>query len=283
MSSDPGPRASSPESGSAPRTSDILKFAVLGDPVSHSRSPAIHNAALAATGIPGSYEARRVDDQGVRAAFEEVRNGTLTGFNVTMPFKSLAAELCDRLDDDASAAGSVNTVTMIDGVVWGFSTDIGGIHDAWGPLPATGPILVLGAGGAAAAACVALRHRPIYIAGRRFGAGRELGARLAGHGFDLAIAEVHWGVPVVGSVVVNCTPLGMQGEALPEDVLAVSGGLFDMAYGSAVTPSVEAVREMGLPAVEGLDLLVSQAARSFRIWTGSIPPFEVMREAAKNP
>lgn len=259
-----------------------LKLAVLGDPVSHSRSPAIHNAALAATGLPGTYEARQVDEQGVRAAFEEVRNGTLTGFNVTMPFKRLAAELCDRLDEDASAAGSVNTVTMVDGVAWGFSTDIGGIQDAWGSLPTTGPILVLGAGGAAAAACVALRHRPTYVAGRRFGAGLELAARLAGN-LDMDIAEVHWGVPVVGSAVVNCTPIGMQGEVLPDDVLAAASGLFDMAYGPAVTPAVEAVRGMGLPAVEGLDLLVSQAARSFRIWTGTIPPFEVMREAAKNP
>ncbi len=139
--------------------------------MSHSRSPAIHNAALAAAGISGVYEARRVDAAGVRAAFDELRSGELAGFNVTMPHKALAAELCDHLDTDASLAGSVNTVKLIDGAVWGFSTDIGGIRDAWGELPATGPILVLGAGGAAAAACVALADRPIYIAARRFGAG----------------------------------------------------------------------------------------------------------------
>jgi shikimate dehydrogenase len=145
-------------------------------------------------------------------------------------------------------------------------------------LPTVGPILILGAGGAAAAACVALTDRPIYLAARRFGAGADLAQQLG-----ITIGEVHWGVPVIDSVVVNCTPIGMQGEALSVDVLATSSGLFDMAYGSEATPAVQVVRDAGLPVVEGLDLLVAQAARSFRIWTGVNPPVAVMRKAAKNP
>lgn len=216
-------------------------------------------------------------------AFDQVRAGELTGFNVTMPHKGLAAQLCDRLDADAAMAGSVNTVALIEGNVWGFSTDVGGIGDAWASLPATGPVLILGAGGAAAAACVALADRPLYLAARRFGAGAEMIHGLVEHGLEVAVGEIRWGVPVVGGVVVNCTPMGMKGEVLPEDVLAMSGGLFDMAYGPTVTPAVEDVRNRGLPAVEGLDLLIFQAARSFQIWTGTIPPLEVMRKAAKNP
>jgi len=270
-SNGPGQRGSSPESGT-------VKLAVLGDPVSHSKSPAIHNAALAAVGVAGTYEARKVDDGGVRAAFDEVRSGVLTGFNVTMPHKRLAAELCDHLHPDASRAGSVNTVAAIEGAAWGFSTDIGGIRDAWGDLPADGPILILGAGGAAAAACVALCNRPLYLAARRFGAGADLAQRL-----EITIGEVHWEVPVIGSIVVNCTPLGMKGESLPEDVLAAASGLFDMAYGSTVTPAILAARQIGLKVVEGIDLLVFQAARSFEIWTGLVPPLEAMRKAAKTP
>ena len=260
-----------------------MKLAVLGDPVSHSRSPAIHNAALAAAGIPGFYEARRVDDAGVRNAFDELRSGLLAGFNVTMPHKGLAADLCDFLDTDASIAGSVNTVTLIEGAVWGFSTDIPGVRDVWGELATKGPILVLGAGGAAAAACVALAGRPIYIATRRFGAGSDLGSALAKRGLAIEIGEVHWNVPVVEAVVVNCTPLGMHGEEIPAVVLALAGGLFDMAYGPVATPAVGTLRSMGLPVVEGLDLLVAQAARSFRIWTGVAPPLAAMTKAAKNP
>jgi shikimate dehydrogenase len=260
-----------------------VKLAVLGDPVSHSRSPAIHNAALAAAGISGVYEARRVDEAGVRNAFDELRSGVLAGFNVTMPHKGLAADLCDVLDTDASIAGSVNTVTMIDGAVWGFSTDIAGVRDAWGELKKTGPILVLGAGGAAAAACVALAGRPIYISTRRPGAGTELGSALAERGLAIEFGEVHWSVPVVAAVVVNCTPVGMHGEEIPADVLALSSGLFDMAYGPVASPAVGTLRSMGLPVVEGLDLLVAQAARSFRIWTGVAPPLADMTKAAKNP
>ena len=255
-----------------------MKLAVLGDPVSHSKSPAIHNAALAAVGIAGTYEARQVDDRGVRAAFDEVRSGALTGFNVTMPYKRLAAGLCDQLDPDAARAGSVNTVAAIEGAIWGFSTDVGGILDAWGDLPAAGPILILGAGGAAAAACVALSDRPLYLAAHRFGAGVDLARRL-----EITIGEVRWEVPVIGSVVVNCTPLGMNGESLPEGLLAVARGLFDMAYGATVSPAVLRARELGLKAVEGVDLLVSQAARSFEIWTGLVAPLETMRKAAKTP
>ena len=254
-----------------------MNLAVLGDPVAHSRSPAIHTAALAATGISGSYEARRVDADGVRTAFQEVRAGVLTGFNVTMPHKALAAELCDRLDADAAAAGSVNTVTLRDGQVWGFSTDVGGLRDAWGALPDKAPILILGAGGAAAAACVALAGRPIYISARRYGTGAGLAERVG-----IAVGEVRWGTPVVGSVVVNCSPLGMHGEPLPPDLLELSSGLFDMAYGPSPTPAVRAARAMDLPVVEGLDLLVAQAARSFQIWTGVAPPLSAMAEAARN-
>lgn len=260
-----------------------MKLAVLGDPVSHSRSPAIHNAALSQAGISGVYEARRVDAAGVQDAFDELRSGVLAGFNVTMPHKGLAAELCDVLDADASVAGSVNTVTLIEGAVWGFSTDIGGVRDVWGELPATGPILVLGAGGAAAAASVALAGRPMYIAARRFGAGTDLGRALGERGLAIEVGEVRWGVPAVGAVVVNCTPVGMHGEEIPTDVLALSSGLLDMAYASGATPAVETMRRMGLPVVEGLDLLVSQAARSFRIWTGLVPPLAAMAKAAKNP
>ena len=260
-----------------------MKFAVLGDPVSHSRSPAIHNAALTAAGISGVYEARRVDVAGVREAFDELRSGKLAGFNVTMPHKALAAELCDHLDTDASLAASVNTVMLIDGAVWGFSTDIGGVRDAWGELPAAGPILILGSGGAAAAACVALADRPVYLATRRFGAGTGLAIELRQRGLAIGSGEVHWGVPVVGCVVVNCTPVGMAGEEIPGDVLALSSGLFDMAYGPVGTPAVEMLRNLGLPVVDGLELLVAQAARSFRIWTGLVPPLAAMTKAAKNP
>ncbi|HSL24915.1 MAG TPA: hypothetical protein VLA54_01440 [Acidimicrobiia bacterium] len=255
-----------------------IHLALLGDPVSHSLSPAIHRAALVALAIEGSYEPRRVDERGVRTAFEELRQGHLTGFNVTMPHKALAAGLCDELDPEAARAGSVNTVALVAGRAKGYSTDVGGIRDAWNGLPGWSPVLILGAGGAAAAACVALSDRPLYLAARRFGAGKQLSERL-----QLGIGEVRWGVPVVESVVVNCTPLGMGQEELPADVLALAAGLFDMAYGPDPTPAVISMRASGYPVVEGVELLLAQAARSFEIWTGLSPPLAAMRKAVKSP
>jgi shikimate dehydrogenase len=255
-----------------------MNLVLLGDPVAHSHSPRIHTAALTAARIKGKYQSRVVDSDGVREAFAELRAGSLDGINITMPHKLLAASLCDELDPEAARAGSVNTVTRTANGLKGWSTDIGGIRDAWHNLPTEGPVLILGAGGAARAAAVALTDRPLYIGSRRSGAGSELGSLL-----QLAPGELAWGVPVVLAVVVNCTPLGMRQESLPESVLDLSSGLFDMAYGSDPTPAVRYARGRGLPAVSGVDLLLAQAARSFTLWTGREAPLAAMRQAVENP
>jgi shikimate dehydrogenase len=249
----------------------------LGDPVDHSLSPVIHTAALQAGGIDGTYLARRVDATGVRTAIDEIRMGDLDGANVTMPHKALAASLCDRLDPDALRAGSVNTLVREGSEVVGYSTDIGGIRDAWDALPRGGPVLVLGAGGAAAAAYVALADRRLYGSARRPEAVDEVRGRVA-----VEVGRLAWGVGVVGAVLVNATPLGMEGEDLPEAVVGLVSGLFDMPYGRGPTPAVRSVRRAGLPVVDGLDLLIAQAARSFRLWTGIAPSVEVMRAALEN-
>lgn len=256
-----------------------LHLVLLGDPVDHSLSPVIHKAALEATGLRGTYTAHRVDEAGVRAAFAELRSGRLDGLNITMPHKALAAQLCDHLEPDALRAGSVNTAYRANGGgVRGISTDIDGIRDVWVALPSSGPVLILGAGGAAAAACIALADHPLYAAARLGGTTADMARKV---GVDLG--EVRWGVPVLDAVVVNCTPLGMRGESLPDDVLALAGGILDMAYGPDTTPAVGSVASRGKPTVSGLDLLVAQAARSFSVWTGLPAPLAAMRTALRNP
>ena len=127
-----------------------MRLAVLGDPVSHSLSPAIHTAALSAAGIAGDYTARRVDADGMRRAVAEIRDGDLFGANVTMPHKGLAAELADRLEPRAMRARSVNTLWSEERSVLGDSTDIDGVITAWrwAGLPENAPVLILGSGGA---------------------------------------------------------------------------------------------------------------------------------------
>lgn len=254
-----------------------MRLVLLGDPVAHSRSPAIHRAALAAVGLTGSYEARRVDRAGFLVAVDELRRGEVDGANVTMPHKRLAHRIADRLDADAARAGAVNTFVVDEGTVVGHNTDVVGIRRAWRcrGLPDDAPVLLLGAGGAAAAAAVALEGRRVTVAARRGDRARELVRRL---GLDHRVGD--WARPLPGAVVVNATPIGMHGEALPDGLLDEASGLFDMAYGSRPTPAVDAARHRGLPTVDGLDMLVAQAEASFALWTGVEPPSEVMRAAA---
>lgn len=254
-----------------------IRLAVFGDPVAHSRSPAMHTAALEALGIPGSYRAVRVDEAGLGAQARAIREGSLDGANITMPYKRAAHDLCDVREGPAARARSVNTWWRQDGRLHGTSTDVPGIHRAWTlrGMPDDAPVLVLGAGGAAAAALVALEARTPWVSARRPEAAVAL-ARITG----VECTPVPWGRIPPGAVVVNCTPIGMGGEALPVD-LDEASGLFEMAYGEEETPAVEAARARGLPVADGIDLLVAQAELSFRIWTGREAPAGVMERAAR--
>jgi shikimate dehydrogenase len=256
-----------------------VRLVLLGDPVAHSRSPAIHRAALAAAGIEGRYEARRVDGPGVYRACAEMRAGDLAGANVTMPHKRVAAAAADRLAAEAARCGAVNTLVPAGGEVVGHNTDVGGLRLAqeWAGIPADAAVLVLGAGGAAAAALVAFAGSVLAISARRPGAAGALAAAVG-----VEAREVPWGVPVPGAVVVNATPLGMQGEALPPGVLAAAvGGLIDLPYAEEATPAIAEARRRGWPAAGGLEVLVAQAALAFRLWTGREAPLDVMRRAAR--
>jgi shikimate dehydrogenase len=249
-----------------------MRLVLLGDPVGHSLSPPIFRAAFAAAGVTGSsYEARRVDAAGLAAAMAEIQAGEIDGANVTMPHKRLAARGCSDLDRDAARAGAVNTLARRDGLVIGWNTDILALRDALAGMP-DGPVLVLGAGAAAAAAIVAAGSREQIVAARRPEAARAVSA---------AAIVGEWGRPVEGAIVVNATPLGMRGEALPDRVLLAAFGLVDLAYGPTATPAVTAMRERGAPVVDGIDVLVAQAAASFTIWTGVTAPIEAMERAAR--
>jgi shikimate dehydrogenase len=255
-----------------------VRLVLLGDPVAHSRSPAMQTAALAAAGIRGRYEARRVDQAGLYRACAEIRSGALRGANVTMPHKRLAAAAADRLSPEALRCGAVNTLVGEGTEAVGYNTDIGGLRLAWAwaGLPAGAPVLVLGCGGAAAAALVALEGRALSISTRRPGAGAGLAASVG-----VEAEEVAWGRSLPGAVVVNATPLGAEGSALPPGVLEGACGLYDLPYGEAPTPTVASARGRGLPVADGLDHLVAQGSLSFLLWTGREAPLQAMRRAAE--
>lgn len=255
-----------------------MNLAILGSPVGHSLSPAMHRAALAAVGLGGGYLARDVDVLGFREGVADIRTGALDGANVTMPHKVAAYQLCDEVSADAERAGAVNTLSMNGEFLRGDNTDVLGIRSAWSlrALPDTGPVIILGAGGAAAAAQVALSGRELYITARREETARQLAARVGA-----GATAIGWGEPLPPGVIVNATSLGMHGESLPEYLLESCLGLLDMTYGDNPTPSVAAVKRAGTPVADGLDMLVGQAVGSFAIWTGTEVDAGVFRSAAE--
>jgi shikimate dehydrogenase len=256
----------------------MLHFAVLGHPIGHSRSPAIHNAAMRHMGIEGDYGARRAGPEELRRAVDEIRSGSLDGINVTMPLKEEAFRLSEVLSPEAAKSGSVNTMRPGAGTVEGHSTDVVAARaavadDRFEPVA---PILVLGSGGAAAAALVGVAGRSVYVSARHLDRAAAMTDRVG-----VGAGMVRFGTGVAGALVINATPLGMNGESLPGEVLAVASGVIDFVYGEAPTPTVSAAEARGLPVMDGIEFLVLQAAGSFEWWTGLPAPFEVMSQAAR--
>ena len=241
------------------------RLAVLGSPVSHSRSPRIHTVLLEFAGLDGTYEAIDTDEPGLARLIDELRAGEWDGFNVTMPLKEAAASRADELSPDSRRARSVNTLHMSNGVVSGSTTDGSTFRGLYGSAQfgSASAIHVLGAGGSAAAALVAAgTSRPLFVSARR----REAAEALADH---LGGGVLEWGQAVTGALLVNATPLGMGGESLPSGLLEAASGLIDLPYGSASTPAVTTASQLGIPVVAGLEFLIRQAIESFNLWTGS--------------
>jgi shikimate dehydrogenase len=208
---------------------------------------------------------RDVDHNGFLAGVAEVRAGELHGANVTMPYKMVAHDVSDTLSKRAALVGAVNTLSVHEGRLTGDNTDVNGVVYAFNAaeLPQHHPVIVLGAGGASAAAQVALADRELHVVARRPELAESMVARLKS-----GARVISWGDAVPSGVVVNATSLGMRGELLPEFALDAATGLLDMAYGDIPTRSVAILRDRGLPVADGLDMLVGQAVGCFRIWTG---------------
>jgi shikimate dehydrogenase len=255
---------------------------VIGDPVGHSRSPAMHNAAFDALELDWVYVAFPVRRGEGEVAVRAMATLGLAGLNVTMPHKADAAAACDDLSSEAAALGAVNTVVHADGSLAGHSTDGDGFLRALedeGIEVAGQRAVIVGAGGAGRAITHALGRAGAHVtvAARRPDAARSA-ASLAPAGIAVGLDDL----PVEDfDVVVNATPIGMGGEPPPFDTALLHDGqfVFDTVY-PVETPLLRAARARGLRAAGGLGMLVHQGALSFSLWTGVAPPLEVMRSAA---
>ena len=263
--------------------------AVIGSPVRHSLSPAMHNAAFRALGLDWAYVAFEVSPgaEHVAAAIAGMRALDLVGLNVTMPHKADVAAAVDRLTPTAEALGAVNTVTRGPGpdVLTGHNTDGPGLLDALrideGFDPAGRRCVVFGAGGAGRAVIRALGEAgaaSVTVVNRT--ADRAVAAApLAGDAGRVGVAAD----AADADLIVNATPLGMsgvEGVAIAPDLFGTGQLVVDLVYHPAITPLVEAARARGAAATNGLGMLIHQAAHAIRLWTGEDPSLEVMSAAA---
>jgi shikimate dehydrogenase len=260
----------------------LIYLGVCGWPVGHSRSPQMHNAALAAAGLEGWRYLRLPLPPDLFA--ETVRALPAAGFrgvNVTIPHKHAALALADRASDAARAIGAANTLTFEDdGTIAADNTDAPGLLAALPERPAGRTALVLGAGGAARAAAWALKEAgavEVAIWNRTPERADALAAE-----FGLRAVRR----PRAAQIVVNCTSVGLEDpdatfKALPlqADDLGAGSLVVDMVYRAGGTRFLEAARTRGARVVDGLEILVAQGAASFERWTGLTAPREAMREA----
>jgi shikimate dehydrogenase len=259
------------------------RLAVLGHPVGHSRSPAMHSAALAELGMEGwSYEAIEVAPDAFEERVLAMTGEGFAGANVTVPHKGAALAVADELSATAREVGAANTLTFADGEIRADNTDAEGLLNALPDSPRGRRALVLGAGGAARAVVWALV---------REGAEVDVWNRTELRSCNLC--EELGGTPVTVpsqagyELIVNSTSVGLRGEDPFEELPLSARGFIpsqvvvDMVYGDGRTALLAAAEAGGATVVDGIEVLVQQGALSLKIWTGHDPPLDVMREAAR--
>lgn len=280
---------------SAQVENDARLVGVLGWPVGHSLSPAMHNAALRALKLNWRYLLLPVHPDDIPDAVHGLRALGFAGANVTIPHKVAVCALMDELTPEALAVGAVNTIIIRDGRFTGHNTDAYGFLTALtnaGYAPACRPALVLGAGGAARSVVYALARAGARVAihNRTPERAHALAAALAPHlpGVSLQIVSAA-GLPaalLAADLVINTTSVGMTGgppgSPLPAGARLRAGATaYDLIYAPRQTPFLRQARAAGLHAVGGLGMLVHQGARALELWTGRDAPVAVMQRAAQ--
>lgn len=262
-----------------------LRFGVAGDPIEHSRSPQMHEAAYASFGIDAEYQKLPIPPELFEETVRALPGSGFHGINVTIPHKHAAAEIADEVSPVVAAVGAANTLTFENGKILAENTDAPGMIEAIERSVEGWRVLVLGAGGTARAAAWALQHDGADVSIHNRTA--ERAAKLAD---DLGASTVFETAGGAGfDLIVNTTSVGMDAEtdeaaaltALGLDFAEISprATIVDFVYRPGGSPLTTAARSAGLTVVDGNELLARQGALSFEIWFDRPAPLRAMREA----
>jgi shikimate dehydrogenase len=255
---------------------------VVGRPIAHSLSPVLHNAWLQAAGIDGVYVPLEVDEPGFANFINGLRATSVAGLNVTLPYKEAALAAAHDAHPRARRAKAANLLIFNEyGEIWADNTDGLGLLAAFaaqapGFDPAAGPVVIVGAGGAARGAVGAMLDAgcpDVRITNRTFARGEALASELGGQAYELQDAEAAFSD---ASAVINATSAGLvAGAAAPDLPLAATPTacvVMDMVYKPLITPVLAQAQALGRRTVDGLAMLIGQAAPSFEAFYGQPPP-----------
>lgn len=249
---------------------------VIGDPIAHSKSPLIHNFWLETLGIDGAYRAAHVTPDGLAAYFEKRRTDPAwRGCNVTIPHKESALDHVEDRGDLRTSIGAINTVLGEEGALIGTNTDAAGFYAPISGLDLQGAdVAVIGAGGAARAVLFALKRAGVASTALLNRTPIKGAGLLAAFGLKGDALPLDAPLPPV-ELLVNASPLGMAGQpplALDLDPLPDDAVVYDLVYAPLETELLAAARQRELATVDGLEMLIGQAAIAFELFFGQAPP-----------
>jgi shikimate dehydrogenase len=268
---------------------EFRTYCIIGDPIDHSLSPAIHNAAFSSLGLNCSYISFRVQEGQLKNSLDSLRAINIGGFNVTMPHKVRVLEYVDQYDKTVELVGAANTVKNEDGKFCAYNTDVLGFIK---PLRQRGidfsgfEVTILGAGGAARAVAVALAGERgianINIVNRNTDRSKELANLLKKLGLKASIVSSDniQNIASKSNLIINTTPLGMKDEQslIKSSSIRKDAIVYDIVYKPINTNLLESARTAGAKVVYGYEMLLEQAIASFKIWFQRDPPIEPMKK-----
>jgi shikimate dehydrogenase len=269
---------------------EMRTYCIIGDPVSHSLSPAMHNAAFKSLSMDDVYIAYKVSSHELESSVESLRSVKISGFNVTIPHKIAVLQYLDEVDLLSRKAGAVNTVASIDGRFKGFNTDIQGFLQ---PLLNRGidfrglSVLLFGAGGSARAVVASLSSvtgiSKLVVANRTYNKSSELSKQAELQGLTSSVSMIEEAKVMAKrfDLIVNATSVGLQSNEsiLDSEDIDGSSTVYDLVYRPVMTKLLENAREKGARVIYGYEMLLEQGAQAFEIWTGLKAPILAMKKA----
>ncbi|MDA1191232.1 MAG: shikimate dehydrogenase [Candidatus Poribacteria bacterium] len=268
---------------------------VIGDPISHTRSPAMHNAAIRSLGLNWVYVPFHVTPENLPSAVAGFRASGVRGINATIPHKEALIPLVDKMSPEAEFVGAINTLVFEeDGRIYGDNTDARGflraMEEVGFPSPKGSKVVVMGAGGASRAVVAALARAgasEIVVANRTASKAHRLADELSDR---MGVTACGCGLDSAGllkaaegsALLVNTTSAGMHTHdalSLPDELFAPTMRVYDIIYAPPETPLLRQAANRGCQTLNGLGMLVHQGAIALELWSGKTAPVEVMRDA----